>query len=144
MDHRQFFEELKACYRLHGLPFPYDFEKSVAKHCRSNIISITHHALAKNVSKGHESKKWAYSKSAASRQNSYKERFYKSLELEKILAKNQFSSPRFFFSVEGMVYTLAWELSCAIGRLPDALHARMVFSLDGHSAIRRYIEKHGV
>lgn len=48
-----------------------------------------------------------------------------------------------FFDLLDMVYRLALKLAKKIGRLPDALHARMVLSSDDHPSVKRYIERYG-
>lgn len=48
-----------------------------------------------------------------------------------------------FFDLTDMVYRLALKLAKKIGRLPDALHARMVLSSDDHPSVKRYIERYG-
>lgn len=142
MDYRQFFDELKACYLSHGLAFEYDFDKSVSKGCKSSKWPKFHQVLSKNISKGLGNKNYAYSNSKGS-QNYQDHASKNSMKFEKIVAKNCFFFPR-FSSVGDMVYYLAWELALKVGRLPDALHARMIFSLDGHRAVRNYIKKFGV
>lgn len=140
MDYRQFFEELKSCYESNGLPFEYDFKRSVAKVQANNLnlLNMPPYCYSKQTIKS--SNKSAKSKF---RFNLYDD-FIKAMKPESLNAREYFFVPRLFYGVEDMVYSLAWELSCKIGRLPDALHARMVFSLDGHRAIRRYIKEHGV
>lgn len=145
MDYRQFFEELKYCYLSRGLSFDYDFEKSVSKGCNSAAKHTQSlHVLNKKSLKESGIKNYLYSNSDSKVRNRISEDFKKILDSEKMWSTKYFYAPRLFYSVGDMVYGLAWELALKIGKLPDALHSRMVFSLDGHRATRMYIKEFGV
>lgn len=146
MDYRQFFDDLKECYSSRGFPFDYDFDKSVSKSCNSLGKSLGPLAsfFSKQLSRRLKSENFVYSNKGKDFRANYSGDFKIPMWKDHVFPKQYFFVPRLFYGVEDMVYSLAWELSCRIGRLPDALHARMVFSLDSHRAIRRYIEKHGV
>lgn len=140
MDYHQFFLELRDCYASHGLEFGHDFESSVIKswtHIPNKWMQPPFH---NNMSKP----PFCYSDKPPSPGNwaALRDKYAGASSSTK--ASLYALRPRVFFSAADMVYTLAWDLSREIGRLPDALHARMVLSTDDHRARRTYIESHGV
>lgn len=124
MDHRTFFEELRECHLENGLPFGYELSGPIVKSIYYGFLSATN--------------KYCYSGKSASPATN------KNLATTAIPAKNLSNGSGKWHSFQAdIVYAIAWRLSERIGRLPDPLHNRMVFSIDGHPAVARYIRKHG-
>jgi len=144
MEYEDFLKELKDCYEAHG----HDFWRAVFCLCYS--------------SKGNKSglgkfdNKFAY--------EGIKPNFHVPSALDKLDNHKKFDSKKevfkrsksvastnkhwgvgigAFMDVKDMVYSLAWELSRKIGRLPDPIHARMSLSIDRHPSVLRYIEHFG-
>lgn len=137
MDCEEFLRELKDCYRINGVEFPDDFMFFSSKFTpnpqvkRAPYRNAAHGkvpAMYRCEEKTLPENAFCYSKGKAAK--------------EFLVTPKRKS--RAFSDFRDMVYTLAWELSRKIGRLPDGLHARMVLSADGHPMVRRYIEERGV
>lgn len=131
MDCRTFFEELGQSYVDNGLDFPYSYEGFYF---------------------GDFGRAKAQPKSAHPHPPPNKKKYdlYSRLFDGKAVEYKWYSPPidhkqkdRLFKNPTDMVYTLAWELSQRIGRLPAALHARMVIGGDDHPCVRRYIAEWG-
>lgn len=144
MDAAAFFEDLRRCYSENGLPFDYDMEKSVStKNLNFSCKSFSYAAAGKkNQAAGTGSLRDCFKEYSKSK---FLENIVKDAPMmTKNFASNEVSKwggiPRIFSSAEDMLYTLAWELSLVIGRLPDAVHARMILSVDHHHARLAYVE----
>lgn len=129
MDCQTFLEELKDCYKINGIEFPDSllfYRSNSSTRVPFNGKPAKHDRLKNQISS------YAYAK-VGNATPSYKH--YNAMSKQKI---------KVFTDFRDMVYTLAWELSERIGRLPDSLHARMVLSIDGHPMVKSYIGKWGV
>jgi hypothetical protein len=62
---------------------------------------------------------------------------------KKTALKGKKSDLQVFSNLPDMLYLLALELSQKIGRLPDALHARMVLTTDQNPSVKAYIRQFG-
>lgn len=145
MDYEQFFMELKECYSSHGLEFNYDFDSSVVKSWKNHFNKWGRILMSKYGLKNPRPfvfDKYSTGPDIKKSWNALQDKYAHASSA--IKSSIYALRPRVFFGVADMVYTLAWELSCEIGRLPDSLHARMVLSTDDHRARRNYIENHGV
>lgn len=144
MDCRTFFEELGRAYAESGLEFPYSYEGFYyGRLPRNKIVPGQFFAQSshKNLSAKPKdasffskalSHPWCY---AVSNDKAKAPWYAKSIE--------EIQKARCFADPSDMVYTLAWELSQSVGRLPEAIHARMVFSADDHPCVRKYISMWG-
>lgn len=144
MDYRAFFEELGRSYAHNGLEFPYTYDGfyygvlTRNKTVLGPFIAESAYKKAYAVPKEQTSfpkalsHPWCYASSDGKAKAPW---YAKSIE--------EIQKARYFEGPADMVYTLAWELSQRIGRLPDGLHARMVLSADDHRCIRRYVAEWG-
>lgn len=142
MDCRAFFEELGRAYADNGLEFPYTYDgfyygklprnKTVPVQFAEGLVRRNMFAKPKEQTCFPKalSNPWCYASA-----NGKAPWYAKSIE--------EIQKARYFYGPSDMVYTLAWELSQRIGRLPDGIHARMVLSIDDHACIRRYVAEWG-
>lgn len=134
MDCQTFLQELKDCYKINGLDLP---EGMIPNYRRASNRSAPRPAVScelKCKSKPYEPP-YVYAKVANS---------YASFALKNFPNPMSKQKVKIFADFKDMVYTLAWELSERIGRLPDSLHARMILSTDNHPLVKSYVWKWGV
>jgi hypothetical protein len=147
MEYEDFLKELKDCYEAHG----HDFWRAVFCFCYSN--------KGNKSGLGKFDNKFAYqgiksnlhvnavldNPSAQKKIDSKKEatEVFKSRKSFAPANKHWGVGIGTFMDVKDVVYSLAWELSQKIGRLPDHIHARMSLSIDRHPSVSRYIERFG-
>lgn len=136
MDCEEFLRELKDCYRINGVELPDDRSLlCFASRSQANKTPFQKTSLDKVAAMYGCEGGASFKGSNCYAPNTTAQNFANPMSKHKI---------RLFSDFRDMVYTLAWELSRKIGRLPDSMHARMVLSADGHPMVRRYIEERGV
>jgi hypothetical protein len=150
--YEDFFEELKSCYESHGLAFKYSLDhyfptyypknyfktqKNKPSSCNNKVggaFGALHGAIVGLRGK--------------STKNKIKRSYPKTFEnFDRGASENKWGPATqefdFFRDVPDMLYRLSLRLSRKIGRLPDNLHARMVFAVGLHPSVSEYINTFG-
>lgn len=134
-EYQVFFEELKACYKSHGLLMNARFLSPGTPNPTGSYLG----GSIKSKNSGHFSNKTPHLAKFGP-PCSYKN---SAMNNKKTALKGKKSDLRVFSNLPDMLYLLALELSQKIGRLPDALHARMVLTTDQNPSVKAYIRQFG-
>ncbi len=142
MDYMVFFKELKSEFERRGLGFRYQpdifaygnpfgkFKKSVKLGAKNNLFFVDKVSDKNKSDMCSNLSKWIPFKNGC-----HANPFSHSPEIDDYKIE-------IFFGLPDMVYRIALNLAKKIGRLPDALHARMIFSTDEHAAVKTYIRRY--
>lgn len=127
MDHHQFLKELEEAYSDRGLELSYSRNKD------QYILEEPALGIKK---KGNIKKTFSWNKNPVMVGGGW---------LTGTASSDNPASFNFrvFGNIREFVYHLALRLSRRIGRLPDALHARMIMSTDDDRSLKEYVRKHG-
>ena len=134
IDYEQFFFELRDLYLANGLEFRHelnDVKQSIS--CSRHVGILTDIKLDKDLFGEEKLPKDSF-KPTNKFQNGIK------IDNNKLFNKAMW---RFCKSFEEFVYSKAYELAEKIGRLPDAMHSRMILSTDDSPSLKKYVMQFG-
>lgn len=117
MDYATFFDDLETCYKENEIQFRCSYSSAI----RNFIVSVDPNAP--ELQKEEITYTWDKNKKHFAGQFLN----HKSFDFKVFKTKRE------------VIYYLAWELACVIGRLPDKLHARMVLSTDRDPFLKTYL-----
>ena len=124
MDYDQFLKELRAVYSENGFEMEY-----ASYNGRYSVKQETYIPKKKEQT-------FTWNKNPMNISNDWMGKSYNN-------NKNYDKSFKMFESIAEVVYYFAFRLSSLIGKLPEALHVRMVMSTDDNWHRKEYVRIHG-
>jgi hypothetical protein len=137
IDYEQFFFELRDLYLANGLEFNHEL-----KDVKRNISSSRHVGILKDVALDKDLLGEEKFPKDSLKPTNKKIPFQNGIKIDNNKLFNK-AMWRFYKSFEEFVYSTAYELAEKIGRLPDAMHSRMILSTDDSPARKNYVLKFG-
>jgi hypothetical protein len=134
IDYEQFFFELRDLYLANGLEFNHelnDVKRSISSSLHVGVLTdlTLDKDLGKEIFKSFKP-------------NNKKMPFRDGIKID----NNKFFDKakwKFYKSFEEFIYSMAYELAEKIGKLPDAMHSRMILSICDSPSRKKYVLKFG-
>jgi len=139
IDYEQFFFELRDLYLANGLEFNHELSD-----VKRSISSSRHVGILTDLTLDKElvAKEGEEIFAESFKPNNKKMPFHNGIKIDNNKLFNK-AMWKFYKSFEEFVYSLAYELAEKIGKLPDAMHSRMILSICNSPSRKKYVLKFG-